>query len=1524
MDTDKLNKWAQLLLDTGKRNNLVSFKDSKTASVELLYPSLEQIFSRAEQGASFEVFDTGVADDEDEPTAADRKKILTKEEYKSLFAPKIRRQDKVLIYNAGLKNPLSALKNIGKRAKGAIEETGVNIAYMAFGFIAWSDSEGVMRAPLLLIPVSIENDAATEPYRIRITDGEITVNPTFLFKLRSEWGVELPEYADEGVLEYLSRVEELVAPLKWEVLRECKLALFSFLKINMHKDLKDNAEKILKNRGVRTLLGEAALDSLTEGEEEGEEHELYTVVDADSSQTEAIELARSGRSFVLQGPPGTGKSQTITNIIAERLAEGKRVLFVSEKLAALEVVYEKLRRAGLEEFCLELHSHKANKRDVIEELCHTLRLGRSAVTARAEREIEARRGLEHKLDSYVEELHKIRPVINKSLFALYEESAAYRGAPECEYIIGNIRAKGEEHITEAESALSAYAEYTASLGYDYHKSCFFGYNDPDCSYEARGALRAELTDALTLCESLIAINSELYSKFRLRARNINEQEALRSLLSLLCESNFITPALLNSGTLAATRDRLRPMRTLAVEIGARARRINAEYDEGIYELDGKDLYKRLTGEFSGIFSRAFSKEYRALVAQIRLYKKDGKGVRYSNSLSVARCLLEYQQRSREFNSEWARMKGTLGAGFVGVDTDFDALSRELDTLLGIVKSGIDLSGVSKLKADAFTACREELCALRDRLDAAFSENREAEKSLAARFSRGGVNPHALELDALAEKYSECLRNIDSLDVWCELMKLIGRISSLDLLNFLDYAIKRKIRAEDISRAYKRLFFTQWVDAVLRDTPTLISLSRIPHDEAVRLFCEKDETNFEINKAKIKAKLSSLRPSLDMVAAGSAIAQLLREGEKKRGQMGIRRLLEQIGELAQTLKPCFLMSPLSVSTFLSPNMSFDTVVFDEASQIFPEDAVGAIYRGRQLIVVGDSKQMPPSNFFNTTSYETQSEEEGDACDFESILDICSASFLQKRLRWHYRSRHEELIAFSNKNFYDGELVSFPSSMVDREGIGVDFVYASGVFDRATRTNLKEAQRVVELVFEHIRRHPDRSLGVVAFSIAQQSLIDKLIAKRRVLEPACEAFFKSDSDEPFFVKNLETVQGDERDTIIFSVAYGKDTEGRFIHNFGPINREGGERRLNVAVTRAKINVKLVASIRYTDIDLSRCESVGAGLLREYLDYAENGAVALSRRESENPFESRTSELVSEVADFLRASGYRLDTGVGCSSLKVDIAVKGRHSDDYVLAVECDGGAYRASRTTRDRDRLRGEVLSRMGWKYYRVWSVDWFRNKRAERERLLAAAKAAVENIPSRQKTGAIELEDDFIERIGAEKFDLPRYKMADERSLAEQKRGDRLAVIREIVNIESPVSEEWLMRRLSFLWGKDKVTPTVRDLFGYELRNAKAHGIIRDGGFLLAEGREIPMLRIPEDDAPQRREIKHIHKSELALGMREILRENITVEKKSLFLLVARRLGFTRVGEAMEQQLEAALGTLSGELLARGDTLSLKK
>lgn len=510
-------------------------------------------------------------------------------------------------------------------------------------------------------------------------------------------------------------------------------------------------------------------------------------------------------------------------------------------------------------------------------------------------------------------------------------------------------------------------------------------------------------------------------------------------------------------------------------------------------------------------------------------------------------------------------------------------------------------------------------------------------------------------------------------------------------------------------------------------PVLSAFNRISQDKAIRTFSEKDTEQFEINKAKIRAELSSMRPSLDMIASGSALAILLREGEKKRKQKSIRSLLAETGELVQRVKPCFLMSPLSVSTFLAPDsVHFDVVVFDEASQIFPQDAIGAIYRADQLIVVGDSKQMPPSNFFNATiEAEDNDEETGDVTDFESILDLCSTSMQQLRLRWHYRSRYEQLITFSNKNFYDSDLVTFPSSKVDAPGIGVDYYHVDGVFDRKAHTNRKEAEFIVDLIYQNIEKYPNRSLGVVAFSVAQQDLIDKLLSKRRQSTPEKEYFFKNDVKEPFFIKL-----------------------------------------------------------------------------------------------------------------------------------------------------------------------------------------------------RLLEAAADAVKN-PTKSEVKSVDSQPaETFEEVAVEKhFEFPSYKAADFFEVCRRHHyRDFKAIVKEILEVEAPLSEDLFLKRIVWYFEREKVTNVVQRAYEQQMYGCQRYGIIRRNGFLyLDNGKEV-QFRGPGDIE---RDIKQIAPEELAAGMFEILKQNVTADKSGLYRSLAAQCGVTRVGKAINEAMDAALNVLSDRIIIDDEQVSIK-
>ncbi len=1540
-DQKKLDRWAEKLLDTGKRNNLISFKDAKASSAEVVYPNCEDFFSRCSSGHVFEVFDPKIPDVEEEDSEwgnelkswieEDRK--LNKNEFKERYASRIKSEKYLLIY-AQTPNPMTAIKNIAKKAQEMQDETGNNVAYLAFGFIRWNEKEGsdvFYRAPLLLVHINIIKGSIIDPIKIEISDDDVIINPTFNYLLQAEYGISLPEYEDgESLTSYYSKVSYATRRMGWEIIDECKLGIFSFLKINMYEDLKKNAEQILENGNIQALLGECRGENNI-GYGAAFEHvvnnpliDLHTVVDADSSQIEAIEMAKSGKSFVLQGPPGTGKSQTITNIIAECLHDGKKVLFVSEKQAALNVVFNKLKKAGLDEFCLELHSHKANKKAVIQELNRTLELPKSAVSSSAQEEIRQKREAQVKLDTYAAELHKKRDTIDRSLYQLYESYSSQREYPDVQYMIKDISAKGQDYLLQEVRLLEQYAEYTTSVGGDYRKNAWYGFTDAQINYEGRAQLKEDLELLLQGYQKLEDTTTRIKAKYETPELNFSDTRRWQSLLAFSAESDVITPALLSRDAYDYALPYLSKMKECSETIVPIKNEILETFNpEIIKKVDGEEYYVKLTGQFSSFFARLFNSEYKDMIASMQMFLKDGGKLKYQQAVETADQLMHLQASMKTFEENENAVPGCLGYCYKEADTDWAHVMAELDVLKGLLNDDSTSFGViSKMSLECFTEKQNDFQKDSSQLESEINAIEDSKRRVMDQFASEVLDLERSSYKYCIRKIEGCLKEFDKLGNWISFMGLLDKINSADLSDYIDTIIEENIVPDKIVGTYQKIFYKQWIESIIFSIPELATFSRIKQDQAVKSFVQKDDLQYKISKVQIRSELSMNRPNLDMVAGGSAVAILRREGSKKRKQMPIRKLLSETGPVVQTIKPCFLMSPLSVSTFLDPEkIIFDTVVFDEASQIFPQDAVGAIYRGKQLIVVGDSKQMPPSNFFNSSlDIDEDDEEAGDVNDFESILDICSSVFATERLAWHYRSHYEQLIAFSNLNFYNNNLVTFPSSAKDHKGIGVDFYYVNGVFDRKSKTNRIEAQYVVDLIYKNIEEHPDRSLGVVAFSVAQQNLIDKLLSKKRESDTSNEWFFTSEKDEPFFIKNLETVQGDERDTIIFSVAYAKDSQGRFIQNFGPLNREGGERRLNVAVTRAKDNVQLVASISYTDISLNSTKSEGVRLLRAYLDYAKNGEQALERIITVSGEDKFDSYFEQEVCDYLRDQGFTVDTQVGCSGYKIDLGLRKPDSSKYLMAIECDGATYHNSRNARDRDSLRQRVLENMGWEFYRIWSTDWFLKKPIEKERLLQAAQNAVtrgdviKKSTKNESTAKTErkekIENSFVAPVKATETEFPKYRELDAMEILDKNRYILKDSVREILVTEAPLSEEYLLKRIVSLFDREKVTKFVIDEYEWRMQGCREKGIIRKDGFLYLSEMDDPKLRVPGD----RREIKYISIEELADGLLVLIGQNVLISKENVYKKLTSQLGFNRTGEAIVKRYDLALELLKKKKL----------
>lgn len=777
-----------------------------------------------------------------------------------------------------------------------------------------------------------------------------------------------------------------------------------------------------------------------------------------------------------------------------------------------------------------------------------------------------------------------------------------------------------------------------------------------------------------------------------------------------------------------------------------------------------------------------------------------------------------------------------------------------------------------------------------------------------------------------KRLTNCRNKKHLLEEWVDYCSSREKCQKAGLGAYIAQIDNIPIKDEYIVDAYLKRFYHLWLDAVLPNFPAVQNFRARIQEQNIHEFCELDKGQFKIAQARVRERALSRIPDFNSInEARDEIAILKRELNKQRRLMPLRKLFMAIPNLVTSLRPCFMMSPLSVSVFLeAQSYDFDLVIFDEASQVHTEDAIGAIMRGKQVIIVGDTKQLPPTSFFSTSlndeDFDVDSDDAidyNDAGAYESILDEAVSVLPERSLRWHYRSRNEHLIAFSNIKIYNSQLITFPSSTESAPDSGVEYVYVkNGVYDRGgKKNNIIEARKVADLVFEHFKKHPNRSLGVVTFSEAQQNAIDAAICQKRLQDPRFDKFFIEEKEESFFIKNLENVQGDERDTIIFSIGYAKDSKGIMYMNFGPLSREGGYRRLNVAITRAKHNVKLVGSIMPTDIDLDKASSEGVKMLRSYIEFAQQGIVALEKELTFNYNLDFDSPFEEAVYDFLQAKGYNVVTQVGCSGFRIDMAVKHpTQSGKFAIGIECDGAAYHSSRTARERDRLRQAVLEDMGWTIYRIWSTDWIKDHKTEEEKLINAVEKALGCAIIESEDNKISVSSDdnadavipFIEieekiepsEITDKGYHFDIYERApleliDE--LGNQRKPHE--VILDVVLKEQPIYFDELCRRVAPLYGRQKATSVVQNQVRYVLNHRLGDRIAEDWyNFVRTKDLINIKVRVPNPADDYLRPITYICNEELALAMKTIAQHSFGITPDDLFIVTAREFGFKRTGE----------------------------
>lgn len=775
-----------------------------------------------------------------------------------------------------------------------------------------------------------------------------------------------------------------------------------------------------------------------------------------------------------------------------------------------------------------------------------------------------------------------------------------------------------------------------------------------------------------------------------------------------------------------------------------------------------------------------------------------------------------------------------------------------------------------------------------------------------------------DLDAAEELIASMQANLEGVDDWVELLKSTAELDRLGLARSVQHALEQRAEAGAVQPYLRATVYRAWINAQLMDDARFTAIDSTSRDELVAKFRELDAELVETAVSRVIESAVARRPRSSLGQAGI----IRREAEKKRRHMPVRDLIAQAREVIQALHPCFMMSPLAVSQYLPPEELFDVVIFDEASQVMPADAINCLYRSRAAITAGDQKQLPPTSFFEAASDPLDDDDEEDvAKDFESILDLMKSSgqFTAQSLRWHYRSRHEHLISYSNASFYESRLITFPSAVDESEDAGVRFLKVPGVYRRsAGQDNPIEAKHVAERVIHHYATRPHKTLGVVAFSAAQRDAIEAAVDLARAERPDLDGYFTDERGTGFFVKSLESVQGDERDVIIFSIGYGPDENGKVYRNFGPVGRSGGERRLNVAITRAKELVEVVSSMSASDI--GEVNSEGSRHLRRYLDYAERGPAALaielgpSGIGTDSPFEDA-------VLEFVRSLGFEAQPQVGVAGYRIDLGVKHPNQPGaFMLGIECDGAAYHSSKAARDRDRIRHEILEGLGWRIHHIWGTAWYRHNQREKDRLrVLLDELAAKPVSGRLATPptpppparVFELTDDDLD-IDPEwvvdyqiaKVDrIPSYI-----DLSDSGNGRWLRTFVEAVaEVESPIHIDVLAQRLRENSQYGRIGAKIRQTLMRAIRVAEVQF---DGEFVRREGAaDCPVRRsVPECI----RTVAQVPDEEIRQAIVQFVADAVSVTRPQLVSAVAAIFGWRRVGADIRDRIDGALNVMISE------------
>ncbi|MGY4749811.1 DUF3320 domain-containing protein [Pannonibacter sp. Q-1] len=1543
------------LLETGTRNRLVHVNraNARSNSLNIVNEQSDEVYRILKTGGRRMRF-KAMGKDKVSTAENDGLQLADYEPEDSVNDDRLR--DDVLETPLGPEGLARRLLRMAKDAKTVEDEQGLNVLFLALGFLRWKESpssEICREAPLILLPVDFVRNERTSSYDLRVRDDDISTNLPLKERLRQDFGILLPEIEEtEEWLPsgYFDRVHEAVSGQRgWSIDQNgIQLGFFSFAKLLMHHDLDlDNwPDHALENHSLLNgllLHGFEHEDPMfpdgTKLDQLLDPAEIIQVVDADASQTKVIEEVRRGADLVVQGPPGTGKSQTITNILAAAAHDGKTVLFVAEKMAALSVVHDRLVKCGLRDICLELHSRTANKKAVVQELGRTLTAaGRAAPGITSPQRL---RQVRDELNDLADLLHAPINTAGDTAFGALAEIIFFMnaGARPPSIPLQGLEKFGPQERERGRNALTRLVEAYREAG------------PPDRHpFRGVGALNLQPTDLARLeteIQTIAGVIETLLSESRKIAEAVGTAsptsltgiEKLAAGLAALADVPRNIPSDIQVLFDLADEPRLQEALKTGSSWQSAYESAATIFSPAAWALDCSSIRRSLVAGKASIFQRWFG-SYKRASAELGSVLSGLMPRQPDERIRLVDTLIDIQQKRGLLASEEAWLEANLKEHWRGEKTAFQEISGLCEWLAAIRKAG------TFQRASQITRA---LSALGDPVDTAErirSAASNLRQSLTAICGRLQLDLRSIgfEGDAEALPISDFRLHLlkmandpTAYSSWVSLLRAIESAGSAGAKAVVDNLLKGQLTPAQAADEY--LFAcaeARWTEA-RRKHPKIERLRDLDRHALVEEFAKLERDRILDCRTLVRLEHSNKVPRGTVGEMGIIRGEIGR----KKGHKPIRWLMRNAGSMIQRIKPVLLMSPISVAQYLPAGaVEFDLLVIDEASQVRPEDALGCIARAKQVVVVGDQKQLPPTSFFDRVVDDTNDdddEEEGApayAAEMESILTLCEARGINQRmLSWHYRSRDPSLIRVSNAEFYDDKLVLPPSPLQLDDNYGLKLKRVAGVYAPKNSglgragTNRIEAEEIAKAVAQHASLSPDLSLGVVAFSKAQSDMITEVLENKRRTNATLDRFLQTGRAEDFFVKNIENVQGDERDVIMISVGYGPQVAGGRLTSmtFGPINGEGGGRRLNVLFSRARTRCEVFTSFDPGDLDPSRSSRDGLRILKRFLEFAKTGIVEekyVTGLGADSPFEE-------DVASVIRSLGFGADPQMGSSGFRIDIGV--RHPDrpsQYILAVECDGAAYHSALWARERDRLRQEVLEGLGWTFHRIWSTDWFHRREREIQRLRTALESAhkaqvlsIDRAPLTDEVGAPEeavTECDIFEQteISLDHLNLSGSPYVKAELIASYNGEPHEApvsylakLVRQVVEVEGPIHREEVARRIASAFGKSRTGRRIQDAadqaISYALRQDSE--LRRQEHFLFTQQQH--------DDTPLRDrsrvdgsllKAEYLPPMEIVKAAELVVKESGEMAREDLIRAVANLFGYQRLGPDLARVISKTL------------------